>query len=96
MREIPALLAFDGGKFKGHLVSPNTKADVWRWIERTLDVPPSCGLVLSVVPRYAEAIAASVKRVEFRRKRMHAPVSHTIFYAKAPEKRFVCVCEGLG
>lgn len=88
-----ALLAFKNGDCRGYIMAADTKAEIWRWIERSVDVEPSCGVVLSVRPEYADAIAAGTKRVEFRRKRMRAPASHAIFYAAAPANRLVCVCE---
>ena len=88
-----ALLAFEDGAFRGYITAADTKAEIWRWIERSVDVEPSCGVALSVRAEYALAVAAGDKRVEFRRKRMHAPVSHAIFYAAAPAKRLVCLCE---
>ena len=79
----------------GYIATADTKSEIWRWIwiERALGLEPSCGVALSVRPEYAAAIAAGVKRMKFRRKRMHAPASHAVFYAAAPEKRLVCVCE---
>ena len=93
IKNVPALIAFNGGEFKGYIAAATTKSEIWRWIERALDVEPSCGVAMSVRPEYAAAIAAGTKRVEFRRKRMHAHVSHAIFYATAPAKRLVCACE---
>lgn len=93
IKSVPALLAFEGGVCKGYIPVADTKAEIWRWIARALDVQPSCGVVLSVHPEYAAAIAAGTKRVEFRRNRMHAPVSSAIFYATSPEKRLICLCE---
>ena len=58
-----------------------------------MDVELSFGVALSVRPEYAAAIVAGVKRVKFRRKRIHVPASHAIFYAAAPEKWLVCVCK---
>ena len=88
-------MALDGGEFKGHTVSELAKADLRSWIQRTLDIQSSGGVVMSVRPQYAAAIAAVIKRVEFRRKRMHELGAHAIFYATAPEKRLVCVCEAV-
>lgn len=78
------------------MAAPEAKADIWSWIEAALGAPPSCGVLVSVWPEYAEAIAAGTKQVEFRRTRITSPVSHMAFYATAPEKRLACVCDAFG
>ena len=89
----PRFWRLNGGEFKGYIAAADTKSEIWRRIERASDLDPYCGVALSVRPEYAAAIVAGVKRVQFRRKRIHVPASHAIFYAAAPEKRLVCVCE---
>lgn len=85
IKGVPAFLAFDGGEFKGHTVSELAKADLRSWIQRTLDIQSSGGVVMSVCSQYADAIAAGTKRGEFRRKRMHELVSHAIFTPRCPK-----------
>ena len=87
------LIAFRDGERVGRLSAPAPQAEIWSWIYRALEIPPACGVVMSVHPEYAEAIASGAKRVEFRRMRMNESASHAVFYATAPEKRLVCVCE---
>ena len=87
------LIAFRDGERAGRLSAPAPQPEIWRWIYGALDVPPACGVVMAVQPRYAEAIASGTKRVEFRQVRMREAASHAVFYATAPQKRLVCVCE---
>ena len=87
------LIAFGDGEREGRLSAPALQPEIWNWIHKTLEIPPACGVVMSVYPQYAEAIALGTKRVEFRRRRMNEAASHAVFYATAPENRLVCVCE---
>lgn len=45
--------------------------------------------LLSIHPRYAQAIMAGTKRVEFRKQAFARPVSHIVIYETAPTGRIV-------
>ncbi len=45
--------------------------------------------LLSIHPRYAQAIMAGTKRVEFRKQTFARPVSHIVIYETAPTGRIV-------
>lgn len=45
--------------------------------------------LLSIHPRYAEAILEGEKRVEFRKRRFARPVDRVVIYATAPVQRIV-------
>ena len=48
--------------------------------------------LLSIHPKYANAIFSGRKRVEFRRRPLSRSVSHVVVYATLPEARVVGVC----
>src|SRR4051794_17699097 len=51
--------------------------------------------LLAIKPRFAEAIIAGRKTVEFRRTRFSRPPTHIILYASSPIKKVVAYFEVL-
>jgi len=49
--------------------------------------------LLSIHPRYADAILAGMKQVEFRRQALPADVTHAVIYATSPTQRIVGMFE---
>jgi predicted transcriptional regulator len=53
-------------------------------------------VLISIYPRYAEAIRRGEKQVEFRKVRFKRPIKHLVVYATAPVSAVVAVAEVAG
>ena len=50
------------------------------------------GVLLSVHPEWARAIASGIKQVEFRRRGPKRPISTAVIYSTAPVQAVVAIC----
>jgi predicted transcriptional regulator len=57
------------------------------------DAPRGSVALLAIKPRFAEAIIAGRKTVEFRRTRFSQPPSHIVLYASSPVSKVVAYFE---